>query len=108
MSLKELPEGTVWPHLFEKWKHEIRYELKSYADCRIDEVKRGAETPEFAALLVEKFAAGMLKTALVVGIDNDFQKLADELVAEIDPDYLENKKARWNSRPAFIGKTTDD
>ena len=83
--LKELPAGTIWPHLIGAIKSAAENEVREYANSRASDVKRGAETPELAAAFIDKFAAGMAKALHVVGIDADVTRIADAGVREIDP-----------------------
>lgn len=100
--LKELPSGTIWPHLIEAIKSDAIADLRSYAQSRKNDVARNAETPALAALLVEKYAAGMAKALTIVGIDAEIFELADQLVRDIDPDFEGHQKSRWQARPADI------
>lgn len=100
--LKELPPGTVWPHLLDAISGDAIREIETYAAGRKSDVARGAETPMLAAVLVDKYAAGMAKALCIVGVESDLQTVADRLVREIDPDFIEHQKARWEARPATI------
>lgn len=82
-------------------------ELRHYAGSRKNDVLRGAETPELAALLVEKYGEGLVK-ALHMAEDllevpaSRLRAEVDRLVLEIDPNAEENRKKRWASRPAGV------
>jgi len=82
-------------------------ELREYAASRKNDVARGAETPELAALLVEKYGEGLVK-ALHIAEDllevptSRLRAEVDRLVLEIDPNAEENRKIRWASRPAGV------
>ncbi|MFJ1470188.1 beta/alpha barrel domain-containing protein [Massilia orientalis] len=82
-------------------------ELRDYAAKRKNDVRRGAETPELAALLVEKYGEGLVKALHIAEdlLDVSASRLraeVDRLVLEIDPDAEENRKRRWASRPAGV------
>jgi hypothetical protein len=78
-------------------------ELKSYAVGRKKDVARGAETPELAALLLDKYAWGVASALKLLEFPaRNFTAEADRLVLEIDPDFAENRKKRWAARPASL------
>ena len=94
---------TLWQRLAE--------EIKSHALSRMRDVARGAETPELAGLLVEKYGMGLAKAAaLAADVFDvpapDLTRDVDKLVAEIDPDAKAHREKRWAQRPA--GLTTVD
>lgn len=84
------------------------YEIKEYAKGRISDVKRGAETPRLAALMLEKYVIGFVNAIRCSEIDGyqnisqELQKLGDHLCLEIDPNLKENTKLRWDARPADL------
>jgi len=81
----------------------IVQELENYAAARRASVLRGAETPELAALLTEKFGYGVAKALFVLHFDlGDIYAETNRLVLEIDPTALENRQKRWNARPAGL------
>lgn len=100
--LKEVPQGTVWPHLLTAMKDSAEQEVRDYARGRAGDVERGAETPALAALQVANFAWGVSKAMAIVGVDADVVRIADELVREIDPEFEANRKARWAATPAGL------
>lgn len=100
--LKDLPRGTLEPYLLEAIEKHVQREMQAYASSRQSDVTRGAETPELAALLVDKFGEGMAKTLHIVGISSDIQTTVDRLVREIDPDFDTHKATRWAARPAGL------
>ena len=51
--LKDLPAGTIWPHLLTAIEVQVIADIREYSAARISDVKRGAETPALAAMLVE-------------------------------------------------------
>lgn len=82
--------------------------IKEYANGRANDVKRGAETPRFAALLLQKYGYGIADAAFVL-CDNEIKvdrgaifKVVDEEVEKIDPNWQENGRERWEGRPADI------
>lgn len=82
-------------------------DLKSYAQSRKRDVARGAETPELAGLLVQKYGYGLAKALDLAAelADHPAPSLmgeVDKLVAEIDPDWRENQVRRFEARPASI------
>lgn len=85
-------------------------ELRQYADGRKSDVRRGAETPALASLLVEKFGYGLSKAAGALGVSDSALLTAevDRLVQEIDPEYRQHQQTRWDSRPAALSLTEPD
>jgi hypothetical protein len=102
--LKDLPPGTIWPHLIEGIQDRVLQEIKEYARCRRADVARGAETAELSALLISKYAMGMARTLDIVGIDSALLKEADRLASEVDPEFLKHQQERWSARPAGVDK----
>ncbi|MBL8316881.1 MAG: hypothetical protein JNJ42_00675 [Burkholderiaceae bacterium] len=100
--LKNLPKGTLWPHLLDAIERDILADIRSHAQARKSDVARGAETAELAALLVDKYCEGMANALRIVGLDSRMRSEADQLVREIDPDFDEHREARWAARPASI------
>ena len=87
------------------------FNFNSYAQSREHDVKRGAETPELAALLVQKYGYGIsqaLRLASELADESPMDILAevDQRVSKIDPDWLVNQKRRFESRPAAIAFRT--
>ncbi len=83
-------------------------EIEEYANGRKSDIKRGAETPRLSVLMLEKFALGMAKgfqqveDGETIAIANDIIALSDKLCLEIDPDFIQNRQARWGARPADL------
>lgn len=82
-------------------------ELQEYASGRQKDVARGAETPELAALLVEKYGYGLAKAAVLAAdmLDvpcPDLISEVDRWVRRIDPNATENRQKRWERRPAGL------
>jgi hypothetical protein len=100
--LKDPPQGTIWPHLLEAIEKEVVAHIREYADARMRDVERGAETPALAAVLVDKYGEGMARALGIAGIDSSVQAETDRLVRRIDPDFEQHKKSRWEARPADI------
>ena len=91
----------------QKLQERVVDELRAYATSRKADVSRGAESPELAALLVEKYGEGLVKTLhiaedLADAPSSRLRAEVDRLVLEIDPDAEENRKKRWASRPAGL------
>jgi hypothetical protein len=100
--LKDLPPGTIWPHLLEAIERKVIAEMQLYAESRKKDVVRGAETPGLAAVLVEKYGEGMARALHIAGLDSQVQREVDRLVREIDPDFETTKKARWAAKKAAL------
>ena len=103
--MKELPPGTSWPHLLDAIERQVVGEIHGYARSRRNDVARGAETAELAALMVEKYGQGMARALHIAGLDSEVHRLLDGLVRVIDPEYEQNKKARWAAGPAGLVTT---
>ncbi len=104
-NLKDLPPGTIWPHLLEAIEAEAHTYAMDYALSRDNAVKRGRETPELAALLVEKFVQGMVTAFNIAGLDSRVMHDIDQVVRVIDPNFDANRAARWAAHPAGLSKT---
>ncbi|AMM16809.1 MAG: hypothetical protein M3O74_16980 [Pseudomonadota bacterium] len=79
-------------------------EMQRYACARIHDVQRGAETPAFAALMVEKFGEGLMKAGYLLKVER-FDALTheiDRLVREIDAHYPTHLQYRFEARPAGL------
>ena len=94
--LKELPEGTIWPHLIDAIRNEVSAQLHDVAAIRADSVKRGVESPELAATLLDAYVDGLFMSLAIDGIDNTLRADADNLVRSIDPNFTENRRRRWS------------
>jgi hypothetical protein len=81
---------------------DLNREIRSYAESRRNCVARGAETPEFAALMVEKYGSGLLHGVRLVLGRNIHGDVLDEEVANIDPDWRANRDARWKRGPVGV------
>lgn len=76
--------------------------LKKYAEGRQIDVHNGLESAELSALLVEKYAVGMvdavrvLESTLALNIDlNSIVAESDNLCRSIDPKTEENRMLRY-------------
>ena len=85
--LKDMPVGTIWPHLLEAIEQAVLEDVRQYAQGRSNDVSRGAETPELAALLVDKYCEGMAKALYIAGLDSAVRSEGDRLVHGIDPEF---------------------
>jgi hypothetical protein len=101
-NLKDLPANTIWPHLLDAIHDDLEKEIHDYAHARQADVARNAETATLAAVLVDKYAAGMAKALDIVGVDSSVMQIADALVREIDPNFEAHREARWKARPADL------
>lgn len=100
--LKDLPEGTLWPHLLAVIERDILADIRGYAESRKHDVARGAESAELAAVLLDKYCEGMAKALHITGLDSSVRTEGDRLVHEIDPDFDEHRRSRWAARPAAL------
>jgi len=100
--LKDLPKDTIPSHLLQAVDQQVVAEVESYAASRRNDVARGAETAELAAVLVDKYGAGLAKALAITGIDSTVQAETDRLVRAIDPEFDAHRKARWAERPAGL------
>lgn len=65
--------------------------LKDFAGMREKAVAEGLESPELAALMIEKFAEGVCSTG------KDVIAEADGYCEQIDPKYRENRQLRYRA-----------
>lgn len=100
--LKELPTGTIWPHLVDAIERDVIRDARLYAQGRANDVARGAEPPELAALLVDKYGEGTARALQIAGLDSAVRAEGDCLVREIDPEFEAHRQARWAARPALL------
>lgn len=90
--------------------NELKADIRQYADHRISDVRRGAETPELAGLIVAKYGLGLSRALRAMGESDasiwrqssDFQSFVDQQVERIDPDWRETDRKRWASKPASL------
>lgn len=102
VTLKDMPAGTIWPHVLDAIALNAMDEIQRYAASRVNNVARGAETPELAALMVEKYGEGMVRALNIAGIDSQLQSAIDRLVRSLDPDFEAHRHARWAAHPASL------
>ena len=85
----------------------IEADILDYAGSRKKDIERGAETPRLASLLTEKYIMGQLKTLEIIShsLDRAMPKLTfsiDDIVLDIDPNFKEETKLRWEAKPADL------
>ncbi|SRR6266700_259596 len=98
------------PDLTQTLQQRLLAEFRDYVQSRRNDVARGAETPELAALIAEKYGYGLAKAAQLLDFDSgSLMAEVDRLLAEIDPDIVANRKKRWAARPAglLLGVTAE-
>jgi hypothetical protein len=85
------------------FQERLLEEPRIYARGRQSDVDRGAETPELAAVFVEKFGLGMAAAAKTLAFN--FGSLTgemDRLCMHIDPEFKKNREKRRAARPAGL------
>lgn len=101
MDLGDLPEPLPeW--LRDNIEQSLRDEIRAAADSRRKAVERGAELPELAATLLDKFGWGVAKATAIIGLNADLQPEIDALVRGICPDFEQLTRRRWEARPAGL------
>jgi hypothetical protein len=105
--LKELSPGTIRPHLLEAIERDVIEDIHRYAQGHVKDVMRGAQTPELAALLVDKFCEGMASALRIAGLDSVVRAAGDRLVHEIDPQFEAHLRARWAARSLSLNFITE-
>jgi hypothetical protein len=100
--LKELSPGTIRPHLLEAIERDVIADIRMYARSRATYVMWGAETPELAALLIDKYCQGMASALHIAGLDSVVRAVGDRLVREMDPQFEAHVEARQAARPASL------
>lgn len=86
------------------------HDIKNYARSRADAVNRGAETPELAGLLTQKYGYGLAKALslaaeLADGPQPNFIAVVDQCVHAIDPNWRTAEQNRYTARPASLQHT---
>jgi hypothetical protein len=78
--------------------------LKEYSSGRLDAVRKGLESMELSALLLEKYGYGIIKAAQILEISdsNRLYKELDKLLLSIDPNVKENRKKRYSTAPTEL------
>lgn len=107
MDFRDAPEGAIPQFIFDSVANNLAVEFRQEAASRRATVARGAETPELAATLLEKFGYALVKAAHIAGIPSDLMHEVDRTVQEIDPAFEAHRKARWASSPAAITYTVE-
>jgi len=105
MDLRDAPEGAIPQFIIDSVANNLAVEFRQEAASRRAAVARGAETPELAATLLEKFGYGLAKAAHIAGIPSELMREVDQVLREIDPSFEAHRKARWASLPAAITYT---
>ncbi len=80
--------------------------VREHARARAKDVARGAETPRLAALMLQKYGAGIVDAAATIldsaGAVRPISEVLDIEVARLDPLWRENNTARWAAKPADL------
>jgi hypothetical protein len=86
--------------------------VREYAVHRSRDVARGLETPRLAALLLQKYGAGIVDAVATIfdsrRAADPIQRALDEETIAIDPLWREHDRERWNARPADIALPAGD
>jgi hypothetical protein len=96
---------TVTTEKREQPREAALAKLAEYAQGRISDVKRGAETAELAALLLQKYGYGLCDALAVCYPESGpcpTYHDVDRMVESIDPDWRESARKRWAAKPAGI------
>jgi hypothetical protein len=85
-------------------------DFEGYVRTRKEAVQRGAETGELAAVLVQKYGAGMAKVLRLAADLSDFPAPdltadVDRRVSELDPYWRTTFQLRIDARPAALSLT---
>lgn len=84
----------------------VKTKLAEYAKSRKSDVARGAETPELAGVLVQKYGYGLVDAYhAIFDKKHDFAPTyadVDAAVASIDENWRATQAARWNARPCGL------
>lgn len=89
----------------EQAKQAVLAKLADYAESRKRDVQRGAETPELAGLLVQKYGYGLVDAFVVIFDDTlpcPTYSDVDAAVVSINPDWFDTDRKRWAGRPAAL------
>lgn len=79
--------------------------LTEYANSRQSDVRRGAETAELAALLLQKYGCGLCDAFALCFPDSGSRPTYDDVdkaVAGVDPHWRDSARKRWAGRPAGL------
>lgn len=84
--------------------------VEEYAMCRMNDVRRGAETPRLAVTLLRKYGQGVADTASQLAgsphVADEIWKAVDRDSYAIDPDWRRHQRERWEGRPADLTSST--
>ena len=84
----------------------LSQQIKSYAEVRASAVARGAETPQLAALLIQKYGTGIADAMATIFDDkraaSPLSHLVDSEVEKLDPQWREHARERWAATPADV------
>lgn len=76
------------------------FSLEDFALTRIKAVRSGLEEKKLAALMIEKFAEGMVAANLSKGESrgsNEILVEADKFCQQVDSEYKENRRLRYKA-----------
>ena len=80
--------------------------VRQYAQERMSNVTRGAETPRLSALMLQKYGLGVAEAVTIIFDDNrvadPIRAATDHEVSKIDPDWSKHARERWAGRPADV------
>jgi hypothetical protein len=78
--------------------------VNEYLSGRLDAVRKGLESVELSALLLEKYGYGIIKAAQILEISdsNRLYKELDSLLLTIDPNVKENRRIRYTTAPTDL------
>jgi hypothetical protein len=93
--------------MFVRLREQLLEDLEGYGEGRLKDVRRGAETPALAALLLEKYGYGLSqalrRAAEVMAVPHvDLTPEVDRWTHEIDPHFDAHRQQRWSARPAGL------
>jgi hypothetical protein len=81
-------------------------EIREYARGRASDVARGAETPQLAALMLQKYGLGVVRAVGIIfespRAADPVMSVLDEETVKIDPEWRQHDRQRWESRPADL------
>ena len=87
-------------------EQQLIAEIKEYARGRALAVARGAEAQHLAAFALHEHGSGIAQAvAIIYGSPREadaITRVVQEETERIDPDWRENARLRWQSRPADI------
>lgn len=83
----------------------LRTEALTYTSSREQFIRAGRETRQLAALIAEKYCAGIVSAVSIIGGPSAAHALLDDVhreLARLDPEWLANVARRRNARPADL------